>query len=186
MNRAVFLDRDGVINRKPYSDDDYITRWEEMEILPGVTEAITGLNRAGYRVIVVTNQRGIAKGLVTAAELESIHKRMCEQLGRVGARIDAVFCCPHELVPPCSCRKPEPGMLLEAARRFNIDLTASWMIGDSEKDIEAGKRAGCRTVRLIADATSANGTADVVASSLLSAIPAILEHQSDLIYIRRF
>src|SRR5215469_13406205 len=178
MNKAVFLDRDGVINRKPKSDDEYITRWEEMEILPGVAEAIVGLNRAGFRVIVVTNQRGIAKGLVTSAQLESIHQRMCQQLGLAGARIDAVYSCPHELLPPCGCRKPEPGMLLEAAYRFNIDLSASWMIGDSAKDVEAGKRAGCRTVRLITDAVSADGSADIVAPSLLAAISAILEPHS--------
>ncbi len=178
MNKAVFLDRDGVINRKPHCDNDYITRWEEVEILPGVAEAIVALNRAGFYVIVVTNQRGIAKGLVTTAELESIHQRIREQLGLAGARIDAIYWCPHELIPPCGCRKPAPGMLLKAARCFNVDLTASWMVGDSPTDVEAGKIAGCRTVRLISDARQIRGSADIVASSLLAAIPAILKPQS--------
>lgn len=177
MNRAVFLDRDGVINRKA-PEGGYITRWEEVEILPGTSEAIAQLNRAGFLVIVVTNQRAVAKGLMTIADLESIHRRLCEQLALGGAKIDAVFYCPHELDPPCRCRKPEPGMLLDAARRYDLDLRASWMIGDSEKDIEAGRRAGCRTVRLHEVGTPGEG-ADLVAPSLLAAVLKILDSPTD-------
>ena len=177
MNKAVFLDRDGVINRKASSEDEYVTRWEEMAILPGVAEAIAQLNRVGFQVIVVTNQRGISKGLITTAELESIHHRMCEHLACAGARIHAVYYCPHGLEPPCTCRKPQPGMLLAAARGHDIDLAASWMIGDSDKDVEAGKRVGCRTARLISDGKPADSGADVLASSLLAAVPKILELQ---------
>lgn len=186
MNKAVFLDRDGVINRKAPAEDDYITRWEEIEILPGVCQAIAWLNRVGFKVIVVTNQRGVAKGHITIAQLESIHERMCQHLARAGARIHGIYYCPHGLEPPCTCRKPEPGMLFEAARAHNVDLAVSWMIGDSERDVEAGKRAGCRTARLTMDPKTIGTVADVVAPSLIAAIPRILEFQSDRAMINDF
>jgi len=180
MNKAVFLDRDGVINRKASTEDDYVTHWEKMTILPGVTQAIAHLNYAGFKVIVVTNQRCVSKGMITTAELDRIHQQMCDYLAGAGAKIDAVYYCPHALEPPCACRKPEPGMLLEAARAHDIDLSASWMIGDSDKDVEAGKRVGCLTARLIPDSKSACIEADVIAPSLLAAIPKILEFQGNL------
>src|SRR5512133_3132540 len=119
MVKAVFLDRDGVINKKA-PENSYITSWEDMRILAGVAPGIALLNRAGFSVIVVTNQRCIAKGLLTADQLEAMHKNMCEELSHAGARIDAVYYCPHEKWPPCKCRKPRPGMLFEAARTHGI------------------------------------------------------------------
>jgi D-glycero-D-manno-heptose 1,7-bisphosphate phosphatase len=183
MARAVFLDRDGVINRKP-AEGRYLTCWEEMQFLPGAVEAIALLNRAGFCVIVVTNQRCVAKGLMTAADLEAMHRRMSDVLARAGATIDGVYYCPHEMQPPCKCRKPEPGLLLRAARSRGIELPASWMIGDSDTDVEAGRNAGCKTARLLEtretiavteshDATP--GYADIVAPSLLDAIRQILQ-----------
>ena len=166
-----------------------------MEFLPGVLEAIRLLNQAGYFVVVATNQRCVAKGLITASELEAMHARMRHDFEAVGATIDAIYYCPHELEPPCDCRKPSPGMLLEAARLRNLDLSSSWMIGDSEHDVEAGKHAGCRTARItdspLTEASvtqtsstqareSATGTADVVASSLLAATRKILELPAEL------
>ena len=174
MNKAAFLDRDGVINRKAPTEDEYITRWEEMHIIPGVVEAIALLNRAGFRVIVVSNQRCVAKGLVTTGQLDAMHQEMCRELGAVGAKIDGVYYCPHEEQPPCSCRKPEPGMLFTAADEHEVDLTSSWMIGDSEKDVEAGRSAGCRTVRILRLGAVANSNADVLARSLLEAARQIL------------
>src|SRR5271168_5259751 len=114
MSRAVFLDRDGVINQPP-PEGEYVTRWEDFHVLPGVVEGIALLNRAGFAVIVVTNQRCVAKGLMTVADLEKMHGRMTDVLARAGATIDETFYCPHELNPPCGCRKPAPGMLLRAA-----------------------------------------------------------------------
>src|SRR3984957_17107333 len=145
MNKAAFLDRDGVINVKA-PEGQYVTRWEEVRFLPGVANAIGLLNRAGFRVIVISNQRCVAKGLVTSAEVEALHNRICRELANHGAVIDAVYFCPHETEPPCSCRKPAPGMLLQSAREHEIDLGGSWMIGDSEADVAAGKNAGCKTV----------------------------------------
>ena len=154
MSRAVFLDRDGVINQRP-PEGDYITRWEDFHILPGVAEGIALLNHAGFSVIVVTNQRCVAKGQLSEADLQQMHERMTDVLARAGAKIDATFYCPHDIEPRCDCRKPAPGMLLSAARLHGIDLRASWMIGDSDNDVEAGHNAGCKTARVIAtDVTS--------------------------------
>jgi histidinol-phosphate phosphatase family protein len=174
MNKAAFLDRDGVINQKAPTEDEYITSWEEMKILPGVAQGISLLNRTGFRVVVVSNQRSVAKGLITIPELEFLHRRMCDELAHAGAKIDDIYYCPHELRPPCACRKPEPGMLLEAARAHDIDLTISWMIGDSENDVEAGRRAGCRTARVLPSDETRNDAADIVARSLLEAAQQIL------------
>jgi D-glycero-D-manno-heptose 1,7-bisphosphate phosphatase len=174
MNKAAFLDRDGVINRKAPTEDEYITRWEEIQFLPGVVEAIALLNRASFRVIIVSNQRCVAKGLLTTVELDSIHQRMCNELAALGAQIDGVYYCPHEERPPCSCRKPEPGMLFTAAHEHQLALNCSWMIGDSEKDVEAGRRAGCRTARVLRPDVSRDGNADVLARSLLEAVYEIL------------
>lgn len=182
MTKAAFLDRDGVVNQKA-PDGEYVTRWEDFHLLPGAIEGITQLNRAGFCVIIVTNQRCVAKGLLTEKELELMHLRMTDQLALGSATIDAIYYCPHDLEPLCICRKPKPGMLLEAARSRNLDLAASWMIGDSECDIQAGKNAGCRTAWLSQKKFSAMESlhetgpsveADVVASSLLEAIPQIL------------
>jgi D-glycero-D-manno-heptose 1,7-bisphosphate phosphatase len=182
MDRAVFLDRDGVINCKA-PERRYVTRWEDFHFLPGAWEGIKQLKRAGFQIIVVTNQRCVAKGLITEMELDNLHRKMTDELAKVGATIDAIYYCPHELEPPCHCRKPSPGMLFEAARLRNLDLSSSWMIGDSDADILAGKNAGCRTVRVSPENPQAQGTesgasktctADILAASLLDAVPPIL------------
>jgi D-glycero-D-manno-heptose 1,7-bisphosphate phosphatase len=177
MNRAAFLDRDGVINRKARKGE-YITRWEEVEFLPGVVEAIAALKQSGFLVIVITNQRCVAKGLITIPELECLHRRICDELARTGAVVDAVYYCPHEKQPRCSCRKPAPGMLLEAACDHRIDLAASWTIGDSDIDIEAGRNAGCRTVRILDNIDETSDSApDLIARSLYDAIQQILQQK---------
>ena len=178
MTRAVFLDRDGIINRKP-PEGQYVTRWEDFHILPGVAEGIALLKRAGFYVIVVTNQRCIAKGLMTVADLEKMHRRMSDSLARAGAIIDGIYYCPHEMEPSCSCRKPAPGMLLDAARSRGIELRASWMIGDSDIDVEAGRRAGCKTARLWTTDepgrySAPPSCADIVVPSFLDAVHQIL------------
>jgi D-glycero-D-manno-heptose 1,7-bisphosphate phosphatase len=133
-----------------------VTHWEDFHVLPGVVEGIALLNRTGFYVIVATNQRCIAKGLMTEADLQEIRQRMSDALARGGATIDGIYYCPHEMEPSCNCRKPAPGMLLDAARSRGIDLTASWMIGDSDIDVEAGRNAGCKTARLL----TTNGISD--------------------------
>jgi D-glycero-D-manno-heptose 1,7-bisphosphate phosphatase len=173
MKKAVFLDRDGVINRRP-AEGQYVTCWEELHLLPGVAEAIALLVDEAYSVVVVSNQRCVAKGLLTQSELESIHARMRGILASAGAFISAIYYCPHELHPPCSCRKPAPGMLLTAAHEHEIDLSESWMIGDSETDIEAGKNAGCRTIRIRSLKENECESPDLHAESLLDAARQIL------------
>jgi D-glycero-D-manno-heptose 1,7-bisphosphate phosphatase len=162
-----------VINRKAREGED-VPRWEEMQILPFVSDAIALLNRAGFRVIVVSNQRCVAKGLITRADLEALHRRLCEALARAGARIDAIYYCPYGTQASCHCRKPQPGMLLDAARDHDIDLGASWMIGDSQVDVEAGKSAGCNTILLIGSESGAREEPGKFAVSLLDAVQHIL------------
>lgn len=151
--KAVFLDRDGTINRYV----GFLRKEDEFELLPGVAEAIGKINASGYLAVVVTNQPVIARGEVTVPELQNIHNKMETLLGYEGVFIDAIYYCPHhphkgyegevpELKIECDCRKPKPGMLVQAAQDLNIDLSASWMVGDGENDIKAGLTAGCKTV----------------------------------------
>lgn len=151
--KAIFLDRDGTINEYV----GFLRNIEEFRLLPGVTDAIKKINESGYLAIVVTNQPVIARGEVTREELEEIHHKMETLLGMDGAYVDAIYYCPHhphkgyegevpELKIDCKCRKPKPGMLLQAAKDFNIDLSASYMIGDGENDMLAGIQAGCKVI----------------------------------------
>lgn len=150
--KAIFLDRDGTINKYV----GFLRNIDDFELEKGAAEAIKRINQSGYLAIVITNQPVIARGELKIAELEEIHNKMETLLGLQGAYLDAVYYCPHhphkgypgevaELKIDCNCRKPKPGLILEAAGKFNIDLKESWMIGDGENDIKAGKAAGCRT-----------------------------------------
>ena len=145
MRKAVFLDRDGLINVQA-APHHYITRWEDFRFLPGVPEAIRRLNEAGYLVLVVTSQRGVARGMMTMEAVEDIHRHMCAALAEAGAHIDSIYVCPHN-EGECHCRKPEIGLFLQAERDFSIDRAASWMVGDSDTDTEAGRRYGVRTIQ---------------------------------------
>lgn len=143
MRRAVFLDRDGVVNRaivrdgKPYAP----TVASELRLLPGVREACTRLRGAGFALILITNQPDIARGLTSAEQVSEMNRRLQRYLG-----LDGVGVCPHDDSARCSCRKPQPGLLLEAARAWNIDLESSFIVGDRWRDIAAGQRAGCRAI----------------------------------------
>lgn len=150
--KAIFLDRDGTINRYV----GFLKNKDAFELLPGVAESIKKINASGHLAIVVTNQPVIARGEASIEELQEIHNKMETLLGEKGAYLDGIFYCPHhphkgfkgerpEFKVKCECRKPKPGMLLKAAEKFNIDLASSWMVGDGENDIKAGKLAGCRT-----------------------------------------
>lgn len=150
---AIFLDRDGVLIK----DMDKNPIVENFELLNNVPEAIKKINQSGYLAIVVTNQPMIAKGFVTFEQVDDVHKLLETELGKDGAYLDDIYFCPHhpekgfageipELKVDCNCRKPKPGMLLKAAQDYHIDLSQSWMIGDRESDIKAGKAAGCKTV----------------------------------------
>jgi len=143
---AVFLDRDGVINE---NREDYVKSWDEFVFLPGVFEALRKLARNGWLVVVTSNQSAINRGLVSRAIVDEINHRMMEAVERHGGRIEAVLYCPHRPDENCSCRKPRPGLLLEAARRFNIGLSRSYLVGDALSDIAAGLRAGCQSILVL-------------------------------------
>lgn len=142
---AVFLDRDGVLNRSVLRNGvaSPPNSLEEFELLPGVRDAVDRLKGAGYLLVVVTNQPDIARGKQSVSVVESINAVVQRELG-----VDAILVCPHDDVDECGCRKPKPGMLLEAVERFDIDLDRSFMVGDRWRDVAAGQAAGCRTVQV--------------------------------------
>ena len=149
---AIFMDRDGTI----CEEVGYVNHLSRSRLLPGSVEAIRLANDAGFLVVVATNQSGVARGLFDEALVQAVNRQMVARVREGGARIDAVYVCPHhprEGAPPfrrdCDCRKPRPGMLLQAAREHDIDLSASWMIGDSLVDLEAAGAAGARAVHVL-------------------------------------
>jgi len=179
--KAIFLDRDGTLNKYI----GFLRKPEELELLPGVAESIRKINASGYLAIVVTNQPVVARGEVSFAELEQIHHKLETELGKVGAYIDGLYYCPHhpdsgfagevpELKTDCTCRKPKPGMIFQAARDFNIDLAASWMVGDSEADIVCGKNAGVHTA-LLSEEKVADYGQEATADTLLKFVAEHME-----------
>ncbi len=182
LSPAVFLDRDGVINRKA-PEPDYITHLEAFEVLPGAAAAIARLAGSEYQVVVVTNQRGVARGLVPASELRRMHDHLVAEVEWLGGGIDGIYVCPHDKDDACGCRKPAPGLLLDAAADLRIDVARSWMVGDREHDIVAGRRAGCRgTVHVSSPGAEAlDGweiRPDFTVGDLASAVEVILAHRS--------
>lgn len=176
--KAIFLDRDGTINK--YAG--FLTDIDDFELMPGVAEAIRKINNSRYLAIVVTNQPVVARGEVSLDHLEKIHYKMETLLGKEGAFLDGLYFCPHhpdkgfagevkELKITCNCRKPKPGMLMAASTDYNIDLSKSWMVGDGDNDIDAGKNAGCMTA-LISDVEKSD--ADIVGKNLLECVERIL------------
>lgn len=150
--RAVFLDRDGTIN----VEREYLYRVEDFQFIEGAPYAIKRLRDAGYLVVVVTNQSGVARGYYTLDDVAALHRYIQQQLAEIGTAIDAFYTCPHhpsagrgELRQACDCRKGSPGMLLQAAAELDIDLARSFMIGDKRVDIEAGRRAGCTPLMVL-------------------------------------
>ncbi len=144
--KLVVLDRDGVIN---FDSDQYIKSPEEWKPIPGSLEAIARLTQAGFRVVLATNQSGLGRGLFDMATLNAIHDKMHKAVNQQGGRIDAVFFCPHAQDAGCACRKPQPGMLLEIAARFNVALAEVPAIGDSLRDLQAASSAGARPILVL-------------------------------------
>ncbi len=143
MKPCVFFDRDGIVNESP--GPGYVERWEDFHLLPDFVEILRIVRRLGFAAVVVTNQRGVATGRLTAATVDDIHRCLQGLLKADGLALDDILYCPHDR-DACECRKPKPGLLKEAARRHNLDPARSWMIGDSATDIQAGQAAGCRTI----------------------------------------
>jgi D-glycero-D-manno-heptose 1,7-bisphosphate phosphatase len=165
--RTVFLDRDGTINKRP-PEGEYVSYPESLELLPGAAEAIRMLEAHPAKAVVITNQQGIALEKMTEADLETVHERLVAELGRQGAHLDGIVHCPHR-DGSCNCRKPATGMFERAVREIEgVQIEGGAMIGDSEIDIEAGRRLGLTTVRVGGPAGAA--VADHAASSMLEAI----------------
>lgn len=170
MKKAIFLDRDGVLNEVLSDRVKFVNRPEELYLLEGAAEAVAELSTAGFEVFVVTNQGGVGLGFLKEKRLHDIHDRMVEMIKEHGGHITEVAYCPHKPKQGCECRKPNAGMLLDLAQRHDIDLSGSVMVGDHERDIEAGIKAGCRTVFIGTEETSA----DEKAPTLQAAVPMIL------------
>ena len=149
-NRAVFLDRDGVLNRDSPS---FIKTAKEMHLLPGAPLAVARLNRAGYLAIVISNQSGVARGLLTEDDLDAMHRKLCSAVRLAGGKITDVYYCPHLPGVGCSCRKPAPGMVRQAAEDYNVDVSRSYLIGDKIDDITCGSAAGCKTILVLTGQT---------------------------------
>lgn len=169
--RAVFLDRDGVLNQsigsRPPNNE------EELTLYPGVPKAIAMLNDAGFLVFVVTNQGGVGLGYMTPQDLEGIHQKLAEEVGKHGGSFTEIMACTHRPRAGCSCRKPKPGMLLTLAEKHHIDLENSFMVGDRDMDIEAGRAAGTTTIWIESDKKTEQ-VADYTCPNLLAASELIL------------
>ena len=175
-SKAAFIDRDGVINE----DRNYVYRIEDFVLLPGAVQGLAMLRDAGFRLIVVTNQAGIARGYYDQSAMDLLHDYLRVQLALQGVELDAIYFCPHhpqgsvkELACECNCRKPSPGMLLQAAKDFDLDLSESVLIGDKLSDVQAGKKAGVGRVVIVESGHEVGVTArlqaDSVAADLLAA-----------------
>ena len=156
LHRAVFLDRDGVLTRER---PDFVKSPEELEILPGIEGPLHEIQKLGFRIVIVTNQSVVGRGLTTHHEMSKIHQKLVQELARFGCVVDGVYYCPHRPDEGCDCRKPEPGLILRASSELGIDPARSWMIGDKEIDLEAARRAGCRGIRV---QTNGNGLKEAV------------------------
>lgn len=146
MFPAIFLDRDGVVieNRA-----DYVREWSQVSFIPNAIDALSGFHREGFKVILVTNQSAVGRGLVTLNDAQQINERLVDAIKEQGGWVDGVFMCPHKPEDNCDCRKPLPGMLLQAAREFSIDLRTSWMVGDAWTDLLAGQAAGVESTIMV-------------------------------------
>jgi histidinol-phosphate phosphatase family protein len=183
LNHAIFLDRDGVINE---DREDYIKSREEFRFIKGVRPALKKIHQAGIPVVIITNQSVIGRGLVTESELSFIHETMSKAVQKSGGRITKIYYCPHHPDDHCRCRKPRIGLLKKAARELNLDLKKCVFVGDNLKDIQAGNRAGCRTllvqtgkgkeslIKILSGKTRIKP--DWVCDDLPSATPLILEY----------
>jgi D,D-heptose 1,7-bisphosphate phosphatase len=184
MNRAVFLDRDGVINKERH---EYVKSWEEFEFLPNSIKALKLLSKTDYKIIIVTNQAGIARGYYTEGILNDIHEKMLNELSKNNVRIDAIKYCPHKEEDDCKCRKPKSTLILSATNEFDIDLNKSWLIGDKTKDIktvENIKEMGhnIKTILVMTGYAGKDGIynvkPDYYAEDLMEAVNIIRKHNS--------
>ncbi|MBM4764083.1 HAD family hydrolase [Bacillus sp. B15-48] len=170
MKKAIFLDRDGVLNEVLTSRVKFVNEPKDLYLLEGAAEAVADLSKAGYDIFVVTNQGGVGLGFLKEKNLQKIHTYLNQLVQEHGGVIKEFAYCPHKPKAGCECRKPNAGMLIDLANRYELSLPESVMVGDHERDIEAGKKAGCKTVFIGEEETAA----DRKAPNLQAAVPAIL------------
>ena len=153
--KAIFIDRDGVINKDPggWTEYSYVTSWKEFHFLPGVFEALKLLNKNDIKVIIISNQAGVNKGYFSIDELNKVTAKMMDEINKNGGAIEDVYYCTHKDEDNCSCRKPKPGLLERAAAKYGIDMNKTFFTGDSEVDVIAGRLAGCKTIFLLSGKT---------------------------------
>jgi D-glycero-D-manno-heptose 1,7-bisphosphate phosphatase len=175
LNRAIFIDRDGVINELV---DRYVTSWRQFRFLPNSLKALKKLANSDYKIIIITNQSAVGRGLLQQETVQDIHSRMLAKIQAQGGRIDGIFMCAHKPEDYCGCRKPKIGLLKLAASSFNIDLKNSWFVGDNTMDIKTGRNAGCRTILVKTGYGGKDGLFKVkpnhIAENLLDAINIVL------------
>jgi histidinol-phosphate phosphatase family protein len=174
--KVIFLDRDGVINRDP-GFGGYVTSWSEFEFLPGALEAIKKLNQAGFEIIVISNQAGVAKRLYTLEDLDEITKNMLKEVEKAGARIYTVHYCLHKDEDNCSCRKPKTGLFSQATKGLEVNFSDTFFVGDNRRDILAGKAIGCKTIFVLSGNTKLQDLdvkPDFIAKDLLAAVDKIV------------
>lgn len=178
--KAVFLDRDGVISRNDPEYEKityYITKWKDFIFLSHVFEGISAIKKKNYLAIIVTDQPGIGKGFITMKRAEEINKKMIQEFAKKGIVIDGIYMCPHKKEDNCECKKPSPKMLLQAAKDFDIDLKNSFIVGDKTTDIEAGKRAGVKSILVLTGYQGKDGRSqakpDIVCKDLVEVAEAI-------------
>jgi len=167
--RAVFLDRDGTL----IEDIPYLNEPQRVRLLPRVAASLRTLKAHGFKLVLTSNQSGIGRGLISRDAAEAVHERFVELLANEGVELDGVFYCPHQPGAACSCRKPQPGMILEAAAVLDIRLADSFMVGNAASDVEAGLRAGCRTI-FVGDADGGAAAPDLRVATLADAVPFLL------------
>lgn len=181
LKKVIFLDRDGVINQ---DSPDYIKSWEEFEFIPGSLDALQELHLNGFTIIIITNQSAVSRKLLTLEALEDIHTRLRDTVESNGGCITDIFYCPHLPTDGCRCRKPKPGLIQQARNKYQTDLASAVMIGDSAKDIECARNAGCNKAILVRTGNgnkavnlleAANIVPDYIAANLQTAVQWILE-----------
>ena len=175
--RTIFLDRDGVINRNR-PKGDYVKSWEEFQFLPGAQGAIARLTQAGFRLLIITNQACVGKGIVSWATVQEIHARMMQEIAQADGQIEGVLCCPHKEDAGCDCRKPAPGMLRRAYKEYKVDLRQAILIGDCVKDVQTAAVVGMPAIMVL----SGLGRNDDLENTSLSCRLALdLDHAAQLI-----
>lgn len=183
MKKVVFLDRDGVINRDPggWTKYDYVTKWDEFFFIDGSIEALKKLKEAGYKICLISNQAGISKGYFSQADLDKLNERMLSEIERGGGKIDELYYCWHQTADNCDCRKPKTGMIEEALKKTDMDLRNTFIVGDSWRDVEAGKKMGMKTILVLSGKTFLSDTKnwpeqpDYIKEDLREAVKLILE-----------